>query len=88
MTKESLAAKPIKYVLTDSQRHLSIGYNLAAGQLTLKNQGVDVEKLPPVALNSQICQHKIVDTSTGITRQTQFHAIFDNERYVITASYL
>ena len=28
ITKESLAAQPIKYVLKDSQRYLSIGYDL------------------------------------------------------------
>ena len=28
ITKESLAAQPIKYVLKESQRYLSIGYDL------------------------------------------------------------
>ena len=47
MTKERLAAKPIKYVLKGTQRYLSIGYDLAAGHLTIKLEGVDAVKLPP-----------------------------------------
>ena len=47
MTKERLAAKPIKYVLKGTQRYLSIGYDLAAGHLTIKHEGVDAIKLPP-----------------------------------------
>ena len=47
VTKERLAAKPIKYVLNGTQRYLSIGYDLAAGHLTIKHEGVDAIKLPP-----------------------------------------
>ena len=47
VTKERLAAKPIKYVLKGTQRYLSIGYDLAAGHPTIKHDGVDVVKLPP-----------------------------------------
>ena len=47
VTKERLAAKPIKYVLNGTQRYLSIGYDLAAGHLTIKLEGVDAVKLPP-----------------------------------------
>ena len=47
VTKERLAAKPIKYVLKGTQRYLSIGYDLAAGHLTIKLEGVDAVKLPP-----------------------------------------
>ena len=47
VTKERLAAKPIKYVLKGTQRYLSIGYDLAAGHLTIKHEGVDAIKLPP-----------------------------------------
>ena len=46
MTKECLAAKPIKYVLKATQRYLSIGYDLAAGHPTIKHEGVDAIKLP------------------------------------------
>ena len=47
MTKERLAAKPIKYVLNGTQRYLSIWYDLAADHLTIKHEGVDTMKLPP-----------------------------------------
>ena len=46
VTKESLAAKPIKCVLKDEQRYLSIGYDLGLKRLTIKYFGVDPEKLP------------------------------------------
>ena len=46
ITKESLAEKPIKYMLLDSQRFLNIGYNMMAGHLTMKLLGVDATKLP------------------------------------------
>jgi len=45
LSKERLASKPIKF-MTECGRHLSIGFNLEAGQLTLKHNGDDVEKLP------------------------------------------
>ena len=47
VTKERLAAKPIKYVLNGTQRYLSIWYDLAADHLTIKHEGVDAVKLPP-----------------------------------------
>jgi len=47
VTKERLAAKPIKYVLNGTQRYLSIWYDLAADHLTIKHEGVDAMKLPP-----------------------------------------
>ena len=47
VTKERLAAKPIKYVLKGTQRYLSIGYDLAVDHLTIKHEGVDAIKLPP-----------------------------------------
>ena len=68
VSKDRLAAKPVQYVLKDSQRQLSIGYDLAAGHLTLSHEGIDAEKLPPVAKDLQIYQSKIVDTSTSDTR--------------------
>ena len=36
VTKESLAAKPIKYLLKKTQRHLSIWFDLTADQLKLR----------------------------------------------------
>ena len=69
VTKESLAAKPLKFVLQSNQKYLSIGYDLVGGHLTLKQQGVEVEKLPPVpAAEAVICQNKMVDTSTADMR--------------------
>ena len=54
VTKQSLAKRPIKYVLKGSQKHLRIGYDLAMNHLTMKIQGVDPVKLPP-ATKSEIC---------------------------------
>ena len=36
VSKDRLAAKPVQYVLKDSQRCLSIGYDLETGQLSMK----------------------------------------------------
>ena len=88
MTKASLAEKPLKYVQADNEKYLSIGFNLKADHLTLKQQGVDAEKLPPVERLIQICQNKIVDYTTNDTRQIQFHVIFEDTKHVITLTYL
>ena len=48
--------------------HLSIVYDLFAGHLTMKWQGIDAEKLPPVKQILQICQNKIVDNDTAEQR--------------------
>ena len=45
--QEALVAKPVKHV-TEHGMYLSIAYDLLADHLTLKQQGHDVEKLPPV----------------------------------------
>ena len=50
--------------------------------------GLDPENLPVKKKNLMICYHKIVDTTSGDNRTCQFHAIYDNERYVITATYI
>ena len=68
MRKESLADKPLKYVLKASQRYLSIGYDLAANHLTMKLQGVAANKFPLAPKSVQICHHKIVDTTTSDSR--------------------
>ena len=68
ITREFLAAKPIKYALKDGQRWLCIGYDLAAGHLTMKHHGIDAKKLPTAAKSLQICQNKTVDTSTNDIR--------------------
>ena len=69
LSKKRLAVRPVRYVHQGSQRYLSIGYNLVAKHLTLKQHGVDAEKLPPVpAKIPEICYNKIVDTSNGDSR--------------------
>ena len=42
-SKESLAMEPIRYMLKESQRYLSIRYDSFAGHLTMKHQGVDAD---------------------------------------------
>ena len=64
LTREQIAAKPVKCVLSDSQRHLSIGYDLTAGHLILKLQGVATDKLPAAKKIQGICQSKTVNTNT------------------------
>ena len=58
LSKERLAGKPFKFI-TECGRHLSIGFNLEATQLTLKHNGDYVEKLPQVEKVLQICRNKI-----------------------------
>ena len=67
LSKERLAAKPFKF-LTECGRHLSVGFNLEAAQLTLKHNGDDVEKLPEVQKKLQICRNKTTKSSTGDQR--------------------
>ena len=64
LTREKIAAKPVKCVLADSQRHLRIGYDLTAGHLTIKQQGVKTDKLPPARKIQGICQSEIVNNNT------------------------
>ena len=92
VTKESLSAKPIKYLLKGRQRYLSIGYDLEAGRLTMNYEGVNANKLPSVQKNNkEMCYNKIVDSSINtagdFTREVQFHLFLDNKRHVITVSY-
>ena len=61
VTKESLAEKPLKVVLKDSQKYLSIGYDMAKQHMTLMQEGVDVELLPPVPECDLICHSKVDD---------------------------
>ena len=53
-SQEALAANPIKYV-TKSGRNLSIAFDKLAGHLSMKHQGFDAEKLPPVEQSLEIC---------------------------------
>ena len=67
LSKERLAGKPLKY-MTECGRHLGIGFDLEAAQLTLKHNGEDVEKLPEVKKEMTICRNKITKSSTGDQR--------------------
>ena len=50
--------------------------------------GADPEKLPQLKEDDKIYQNKVVDTTMGDQRQVQFHTIYNDERHVITVSYL
>ena len=50
-------------------------------------QGIVAERLPPVPKSRYIFHHKIVDTSTADARLVSFHAVFEDQRQVITATY-
>ena len=67
LSKERLADKPLKY-MTECGRHLGIGFDLEAAQLTLKHNGENVEKLPEVKKEMKICRNKITKSSTGDLR--------------------
>ena len=54
VSEEGLATRPLKYQLNKSQMQLSIGYDLAAGHLTLKCEGLDAAKLPPAWKSQEI----------------------------------
>ena len=45
LSKERLAGMPFRF-LTKCGRHFSISFNLETAQLTLKQNGEDLEKLP------------------------------------------
>ena len=66
--KASLAAKPIKYMLKDLQKYLSIAYDPVRGRLTMKYDGSDAEKLPPAKMDQLIYQNKIVDATVNDQR--------------------
>ena len=66
--KEILASKPIKHFLKNLQKHLSIGYDMLSGRLTMKYDGTDTEKLPPLKKDLLIYQNKIVDVTVNDQR--------------------
>ena len=55
--------------------------------MTWRYFGHDPEKLPLMQKDLQIYCHKAVDTKSCDNRECQFHAIYDDKRYVITATY-
>ena len=68
VTKESLANKPLKIVLKESQKYLSLGYDLAKQHMTLMQEGVDVELLPLVPECDEICHSKVDDITSSDKR--------------------
>ena len=68
MTNESLADKPLKIVLKESQKYLSLGYDLAKQHMTLMQEGVDVELLPLVPECDEICHSKVDDITSSDKR--------------------
>ena len=68
VTKESLADKPLKIVLKESQKYLSLGYDLAKQHMTLMQEGVDVELLPLVPECDEICHSKVDDITSSDKR--------------------
>jgi len=86
--KASLAAKPAKHLLKDYQNFLSISYDTKSERPTMTFNGKNPDKLPPVKQDQMIYQNKIVDISNHEQRHLQFHTVFDNEKQVITVTYI
>jgi hypothetical protein len=86
MSKQSLAAKPVRMMWEDGQKWLRFGFDLAKDQLTVFYQGIDVAKLK-VKENHDIHQNKIVYNATEKVKQQLFYAIQDNEMHIITAQH-
>ena len=63
--KASLASRPVKYMLKDFQKYLSIWYDTVSGRLMMKYDGRDPEKLPMLRKDQLIYQNKIVDATVN-----------------------
>ena len=61
---------------------------MVKGCVTMMYDGTDPEKLPRLKIDEKIYQNKVVDTTMGDQRQSQFHTIYNDERHVITVTYL
>ena len=55
--------------------------------MTIRYLGVDVVMMPSVELSNEIFQNNIVDVSTRFIKKVNFHLIFLNAMYVVTANY-
>ena len=84
MSKESLAAKPVRIMTEDWQWWLRFGYNLAEDHLDVHFQGVDINTLMPEDDN-EIYMNKYVKNENGEVLQQLFYAIQNNLMHVITA---
>ena len=50
--------------------------------------GADADKLPRLKEDFKIYQNKIVDTTMSDQRLLQYHTIYNDERHVVSVSYL
>ena len=66
--KETLATTPVKYLLKDLQKYLSIRYDKVRDRLMMNYDGTDAEKLPPLKKDQLIYQNKIVDVTVNDQR--------------------
>ena len=66
--KATLASKPVKYLLKDLQKYLSIRYDMVRYRLTMKYDGTDPEKFPSAKKDKRIYQNKIVDATVNDQR--------------------
>ena len=53
----------------------------------MRYMGIQANKLPIYRRKARIYRNKITNTPAGEIKQTQWHLIFEETRYVITASY-
>ena len=63
--KKKLAETPVKYLLRDLQKYLSIRYDEERGCLMMNYDGTDVEKLPELKQDQLIYQHKNEDVTVN-----------------------
>ena len=66
--KKTLAETPVKYLIKDLQKYLSIRYDKVRGRLMMNYDGTDAEKLPPLKQDQLVYQHKIVDATVNDQR--------------------
>ena len=66
--KETLAAKPVKHLLKDLQKYLSIRYDKLRGRLMMNYDGTDAERLPLLKKDQLIYQNKIEDATVNDQR--------------------
>ena len=66
--KETLATTPVKHLLKDLQKYLSIRYDTVRDCLTMNYDGTDAEKLPLLKKDQLIYQNKVVDSTVNDQR--------------------
>ena len=63
--KKTLATTPVKYLLKDYQKYLSISYDIVSDRMRMNYDGTDVERLPLLKKDQLIYQNKIVDATVN-----------------------